>query len=165
MTYLRRSLRTDLWDRTRSSFPVNMPDPNRKRFGHGQLWPLLPAWSPNRAGLYMPDLISLFRFGSVFVCFFSPKKAQTLLCKTYPDLIWMALSGFSQTHRVRKQAGVQESSGLVSGRTSPISHFQTRMRSSTDGPHHLVQNHPGSDLLLADCQVLAKRIRPGSKLP
>ena len=103
-----------------------------------------------------------FRF---FVFCFSPKKAQTLLCKTDPDLIWMALSGFSQTHRVRKQAGVQESSGLVSGRMSPISHFQTRMRSSTDGPHHLVQNHPGSDLLLADCQVLAKRIRPGSKLP
>ena len=53
---------------------------------------------------------------------FFPKKAQTLFCKTDPDPIWMALSGFSQTHRVRKQAGVQEPSGLVSGRTQPARH-------------------------------------------
>ena len=32
--------------------PVNMPDPIRKRFGYGQLWPLRPACSQNRARRY-----------------------------------------------------------------------------------------------------------------
>ena len=32
-----------------------------------------------------------------------------------------------------------------------VSHFQTRLRSSTDSPDHTVENHPGSDLVLADC--------------
>ena len=32
----------------------------------------------------------------------------------------------------------------------PVSHFQTRLRSSTDGLDHIVQNHPGSDLVPAD---------------
>ena len=54
---------------------------------------------------------SRIRFSSVF-----PKKAWTILCKTDPDQIWMAWSGFGQMHLVRKQAGVQESSGPVSCR-------------------------------------------------
>ena len=33
----------------------------------------------------------------------------------------------------------------------PVSHFQTRFRSSTDVPDNIVQNHPGSCLVLADC--------------
>ena len=33
----------------------------------------------------------------------------------------------------------------------PVSHFQTRFRSSTDVPDNIVQNQPGSDLVLADC--------------
>ena len=40
----------------------------------------------------------------------------------------------------------------------PVSHFQTRMRSSTDGLGHTVQNQPGSSLVLATC------IWSGSKL-
>ena len=32
-----------------------------------------------------------------------------------------------------------------------VSHFQTQLRSSTDSPDHTVENHPGSDLVLADC--------------
>ena len=46
-----------------------------------------------------------------------------------------------------------------------VSHFQTRLRSSTDGPDHIiVQTQPRSDLVLADfCEDLAKRIRFGSK--
>ena len=53
-------------------------------------------------------------FNSVF-----PKKAWAILHKTDPNLILTAWSGFGQTHLVWKQAGVQESSGLVSGRTQP----------------------------------------------
>ena len=33
----------------------------------------------------------------------------------------------------------------------PVSHFQTRIRSSTDVLDNIVQNQPGSDLVLADC--------------
>ena len=33
----------------------------------------------------------------------------------------------------------------------PVSHFQTRFRSSTDVPDNPVQNQRGSDLVLADC--------------
>ena len=51
---------------------------------------------------------------------FFPKKAWIMLCKTDPYPIWMAWSGFGQTHLVsREQAGVQESSRPVSGRTQP----------------------------------------------
>ena len=60
--------------------------------------------SHNRPGSYMPDLTSRIRFSSVFV-----KKAWIMLYKTDPDPIWMAWSGFGQTHLVWKQAGVQES--------------------------------------------------------
>ena len=41
------------------------------------------------------------------------------MCKTDLDPIWMSWSGFGQTHLVWKLAGVQESSGPVSGRTQP----------------------------------------------
>ena len=40
----------------------------------------------------------------------------------------------------------QEATGPLS-----VSHFQTRFRSSTDVPDNIVQNQPGSDLVLADC--------------
>ena len=33
----------------------------------------------------------------------------------------------------------------------PVSHFQTRFRFSTNVPDNIVQNQPGSDLVLADC--------------
>ena len=33
----------------------------------------------------------------------------------------------------------------------PVSHFQVRFRSSTDVPDNIVQNQPGSDLVLSDC--------------
>ena len=68
-----------------------------------------------------------------------------MLCETDQDPIWMAWSGFGQTDLVWNKAGVQESSDSVSGRTQPaplpVSHFQTRFRSSTDVPDNMVQNH------------------------
>ena len=129
-----------------------MPDPIRKRFGDGQLWPLRPACSQNRAASCMPGSTSRIRFRSVF-----PKKAWIILyCdKTDPDPIWMALSGFGEMHLVWKQVGVQEPSGLVFGRTQParyqLFHFQTRLQSSTVVPDHIVKNQLGSCLVLADC--------------
>ena len=129
-------------------------------------------YSQHAARLYMPDPTSHIRFSSIF-----PKKAQIILCKTNPDLIWMVWSRFGQTPLVWKQAGVQESSGLVSGRTQlalPVSRFQTWFRSSTGVPDNTVQNQPRSSLVLADCvrfwpngsspeaSQCARNIRPAS---
>ena len=77
----------------------------------------------------MPDPTSRIRFSSVF-----PKKAWIILCKTDPNSTW---SGLGQTHLVWKQAGVQESSGPVSGRTQPA-----RFQFATDVPDKIVQNRP-----------------------
>ena len=68
----------------------------------------------------------------------------------------MAWSGFGQTHLVRKQAGVQESSGPVSGRMQPARYHFSIFRLGCVLPHtawiiHTVQNQPGSDLVWADC--------------
>ena len=54
---------------------------------------------------------------------------------------------------------------LLQNATSPIpvSHFQTRLSSSTDGRDLILRNQSGSDLVLADCQVRAERIRSGSE--
>ena len=127
-----------------------MPDPIRNRFGYGQLWPLRPACSQNRPGSYMPDPTSRIRFSSVF-----SKKARIILRKTDPDHIWMAWSGFGHNRsglEVSWCAGIicpcfwQEATGPL-----PVSHFQTRFRSSTNVPDNIVQNQTGSDLVLADC--------------
>ena len=77
-----------------------MQDPIRKRFGYGQLLPLRPACSRNRA---FPHLIRSRSY----------EEDPDHICKTGPDPISMAWSGFGQTHLVRKQAGVQESSGPI----------------------------------------------------
>ena len=100
-----------------------------------------------RAARIGPHRVCRIRlFASVSAPFFQRK------CKTDLDLIWMSWSGFGQTHLVRKLVGVQESSGLVSGRTKQARyHFQTRFRSSTDVPDNIVQNQRGSDLVPADC--------------
>ena len=118
-----------------------MPDPIRKRFGYGQLMPLRPACSQNRPAVENSSatLISLRLYaisvgwlwrqlcGIVYARSDIPhpfqfrfsKKAWIIWRKTDPDPILMAWSGFGQTHLVREQAGVQESSGPVSGRTQP----------------------------------------------
>ena len=68
-----------------------------------------------RAARIGPESICRIRLPvSVF-----PKKAWIILCKTDPDPIWMAWSGFSQTYLFQKQAGLQESSGPVFGRKQP----------------------------------------------
>ena len=107
----RRHDRTDIYIGmkiiTNLTYPVNMPDPIRKRFDYGQLWPLRPACSQNRPGSYLPDLTSRIRFISILF----PNKAWIILRKLDSDPIWMAWSGLGQTHLVWKQAGVRESSG------------------------------------------------------
>ena len=63
-------------------------------------------------------------------------------------------SGWSGQGLVWKQAGVQGIIGPGFWQDAtvplPVSHFQTRFRSSTDIPDNIVPNQPGSDLVLAD---------------
>ena len=65
-------------------YPVNMQDPIRKHSGYGQLWPLRPACSQNRPGLYMADPTSRIRFSSVFPPWSergtNPTETEIILC-------------------------------------------------------------------------------------
>ena len=144
--------------------PVNMPDPIWKHFW---LWPVC---SQNWAGMYMLDLISHIWFGSIL----PKKKAWTILYKTSQDLTWMARSSFGQmrlVRNVRKHAGMHENHRgpvLVEHKqpatSFPLSDsvaFFHRLLRMWD--HKFVQNPPGSNLVLADCQVWAKWIQSGSK--
>ena len=75
--------------------------------------------------------------------------------------VWLNSSGL----KASRCAGIiwpgfwQDATGLLL-----VSHFQTRLRSSTDVPDNVIQNRPGADLVLADCvRFWAIRIRSGSK--
>ena len=125
--------------------PVNVPDPEAFTAR------VQPESGPDRRQrqIRLP--------GSVPVPFVH-SRCGSCLHRTDPDPIWMAWSGFGQTHQVWKEAGVQESPGLVSNGPLAVSHFQTPFRSSTDVPDNTVQNQPGSDLVLADCVRFGPRI-------
>ena len=101
------------------AYPVNMPDPIRKRFGYSQLRPLRPACSQNRAGLYRPDQTSSNLFSSVF-----RKKSWIILHKTGPNpaRVWLNASGL-EASRCAGFIGPgfwQDATGPL-----PVSHFQT----------------------------------------
>ena len=100
--------------------------------------------------VYMPDPTSRILFSSVF-----QKKAWVILYTTGPDPIWMVWSGFwpnASGLEASRCAGII-GPGIWQDTTGPlsVSHFQTRFRSSADAPDNIVQNQPGSDLVLADC--------------
>ena len=126
-----------------------MPDPIRKRFGYGQLWPLRPACSQNRPWSYKFCQIRLR--ASVSVTF--SKKA---MYQNRPR------SGLDGLHGQGLAKHIWSGSRLVCrnrwarflterNRPAPVSNFQNCFRSSTDVPDNIVQNQPGSDLVLADC--------------
>ena len=111
----------------------------------------------------MLDPTASIRFSSVL-----PKNAWMLLCKSSTDLIWMAWSGFGQTHLVWKQASAgiirpgfwQDAAGPL-----PVSNFWTQFCLSTDDTDNTVQNQPRSDFVLADCvSFWPKWIHSRSKL-
>ena len=126
-------------------------------------WPLLSVCSQNWARSYMPDLTSCI--GSIL-----SKKDQIiiLLCKNRSGFDLECLPGqvlakciWSGSKLMCKNPWArfwQNTTGPL-----PFFHFQTRLHSSIYSSEHSVQNQAGSDLVLADCQVLAKRIRSGSK--
>ena len=109
-----------------------------------------------RAARIRPDRICRIRLpASVSVLFF-PKKAWAIVCKTDPDPIWRAWPGFGYTRiwsglKAGWCAGIiwfgfwQDATGLLL-----VSHFQTRLHSSTDVLDN-IQIQPGANLVLADC--------------
>ena len=98
----------------------------------------------------MPDPTSRIRFSSVF-----SKEGMDHIVQNRPGSdvdglvrVWPNAYGLEAS----RCAGIiwpgfwQDATGPL-----PVSHFQTRFRSSTDVPDNIVQNQPGSDLVLADC--------------
>ena len=124
-----------------------MPDPIRKRFGYGQLWPLRPACCWGRIVHAGSD------FPHPFQLHFS-KEGMDHILQNRPgsDLdglvrVWPNASGLEAS----RCAGIM-GPGLWQDATGPlpVSHFPTLFRSSTDVPDNIVQNQPGSDLAVAD---------------
>ena len=146
--------------------PVNMPGPIRKRFYYGHLWPLRPACSQNRAGSHnyarsgFPHPFFQRRHGS-----YCAKPTRIWSGWPWPgsDLdglvrVWQNTSSLEASQRC---AGIiwpgfwQNATGPL-----PVSHFQTRFYSSTDVRDNIARIRFSSGRL---CQVLAKRIRSGTK--
>ena len=106
----------------------------------------------------LPDRICRIRLSASDSALFFQRKpgpycAKSALIRSgWPGLVlakriwsWSKPVYNCKTHRVR----------FLAGRNRPATsffHFQTRLRSSTDGPDHsyIVQNQPGSDLVWAD---------------
>ena len=131
------------------TIPINMPDPIRKRFGYRQ-----------RAARIGPDRICQIRLPAsvsvpFFCCCFFSKKGKDHTAQNRPG------SGLDGLVRIWPNASSQEASrcagnigpGFWQDATGPlpVSHFQPRFRSSRNVPDNIVQNQPGSDLVLADC--------------
>ena len=119
-----------LFSESHTHCPVNIPDPIRKRFGSGQLWPLQPAGA---AGIGLDRIYILYagpdfrpHLNRVRSC----KDGRIILCKTSPDTIWFwtALSGCGRKDPFRKKAGVQESSGPLPANASEPDRYPDRMR-------------------------------------
>ena len=107
-----------------------------------------------RAARIGPDRICQIQLpASVSAPFFQRRHGS--FCANRPEsdldglaMVWPNASGL----KVSWCAGIiwpsfwQDATGPL-----PISHFQTRFRPSTDAPDNIVQNQPGSVLVLAEC--------------
>ena len=126
-----------------------MPDPIRKRFGYGQLWLLWTACSQNRVGSYVSDPTSRIRFGSVLLkrhgsqCAYPARIRRGWPGQVLAKRGWSGNKPVCKNHRTRFWL---DATGPV-----PVPHFKTQLPASTDGTDHIVQNRPGSGLVLADC--------------
>ena len=148
------SLRQFTWEAhnraTVTQLPSKHAGSNPEAFrAHGQLWPLRPVCSQNRAGLCMSD--PTFRFRSskdrpYHIVQNRPGSDLDGLVRVWPNGSGVPESGSKPVCRNHGVRFWQNSTNPL-----PVSHFQTRLRFSTEGPDHIVQNQPGSDLVLADC--------------
>ena len=157
------------WREARDIYPVNMPDPIRKRFGYGQFWPLQPVCSQIvYARSYFPHPFQLHfsKEGTDHIMQNQPRSDLDGLVRVWPNASGLEASWC---------AGIiwpgfwQDATGPL-----PVSCFQTWFHSSTDVPDNIVQNQPRSSLVLADCvrfgpngsspevSQCARNIRPAS---
>ena len=127
-----------------------MPDPIRKRFGHGHFG----RYSQRAARIGQDRECHIRLPGSISVPFFQ-RRPGTYWAKPRPGShldglvrVWPNTSGLEASWF----AGII-GPGFWQDATGPltVSHFQTRFRSSTEVPDNIVQIQPGSDLVLADC--------------
>ena len=116
-----------------------MPDPIRKHFGYSQLGPYI------HAGSDFPHLI-WFRFSKEGM-------GHSVQNRPGSDLdglarVWLNSSGLKASWWAGtiRPGFWQEANGLL-----PVSHFQTQFCFPTDIPDNIIQNQPGSDLVLVDC--------------
>ena len=126
------------------------------------VWPLWRACSQNRTGSYIyarsdfphPYQLRFFKEDT-------DHAMQNWPGSDVDGLVWLNTSGpeASRCAGITGPGFWQDATGPL-----PVSHFQTKFRSSANIVDNIMQNRPGSDLVLADCvRVLAKRIRSGSK--
>ena len=98
----------------------------------------------------MPDPTSSIRFSSIL-----QKKGPGHIVQNQPGFNLDGLVRFGPNASGPAASQYARITGPSSGRMQlgplPISHFQTRFLSSTDGLDHTVQNQLGSDLVLTDC--------------
>ena len=123
-----------------SQVPANMPDSEAS-----WLW---PAYSQNQAGLYMPDPTSCIQFskeGPDHTVQNWPRSSLGGLVRFGPNASGLKAS---QCAGIIRPGFWQNTTGPL-----PVSHVQIQLHSSTDGPDHMLQNYPRSDLVLADCVV------------
>ena len=91
-----------------SNIPVNIADPIRKRLGYGQVWPLRPACSQNRAESYNyarydfphPFLFRFSKEGMDHTVQNRPGPNLDGLVKVWPN-IWSGSKPVCRNHRAR----------------------------------------------------------------
>ena len=107
-----------------------------------------------RLSLPTSDLVLYFLVLYFLVLYFQRRPGS--YCAKLARRIWSGQPGqvlakwiWSRSKPVCKNHQVwfwQNAMGLL-----PVSHFQTQVHSSIDGPDHIAQTYPGSDFVLADC--------------
>jgi len=121
-------------------YSVNILDLIQRRFSYGHY---------GQPESNMPDLTSCIWFSSIL-----PRKPGSYCAKPAP-----ILSGWPDQLLAKciwfgsKLVFMNQRAWFWHNATSllPVSHFQTRMHSSTDDPDHRVQNQPRPDFVLAGC--------------
>ena len=104
--------------------------------------------SQNQAGSYLPDPTSpasgsvpFFQRSHGSFCAKLTRIRSGWSGQGLANRIWPGSKPVFRNHRARFW---QNATGPL-----PVSHFETRQRSSTDGPDQIVPNQPGADLVLA----------------
>ena len=129
-----------------------MLDPIRKRFGYGQLWPLRPACSQNQARIGTDRICRIRLPASVLIPFFQKRHGSYCAKPTRIQSEWSSQGLAKHSCSGSKPMCRNYRTLFLAGRNRPATSFPlSDFRSSIDVPDNIVQNQPGSELVLADC--------------